>query len=40
MLFRPRKALYIGKFHVPFTPGLIPSQQGRIAVSIGEVVSG
>ena len=40
MLFRPRKPLYIGKFHVPFTPGLIPSQQGRIAQSIGGVVSG
>ena len=40
MLFRPRKALYIGRFHVPFTPGLIPSQQGRIAQSIGSVVSG
>ena len=40
MLFRPRKALYIGRFHIPFTPGLIPSQQGRIAKSIGEVVSG
>ena len=40
MLFRPRKAVYIGKFHVPFTPGLIPSQQGRIAQSIGDVVSG
>ena len=39
MLFRPRKAVYIGKFHVPFTPGLIPSQQGRIAQSIGNVVS-
>lgn len=39
MLFRPRKALYIGRFHIPFTPGLIPSQQGRIAQSIGEVVS-
>ena len=39
MLFRPRKAVYIGKFHVPFTPGLIPSQQGRIAQSIGDVVS-
>lgn len=39
MLFRPRKAVYIGKFHVPFTPGLIPSQQARIAKSIGEVVS-
>ena len=39
MLFRPRKAYYIGKFHIPFTPGLIPSQQGRIAQSIGSVVS-
>lgn len=39
MLFRPRKAVYIGRFHVPFTPGLIPSQQGRIASSIGEVIS-
>lgn len=39
MLFRPRKAVYIGKFHVPFTPGLIPAQQGRIAQSIGDVVS-
>ena len=40
MLFRPRKAVYIGRFHVPFTPGLIPAQQGRIAQSIGDVVSG
>ena len=39
MLFRPRKAVYIGRFHVPFTPGLIPSQQGRIAQSIGDVVA-
>ena len=39
MLFRPRKAIYIGSFHVPFTPGLIPSQQGRIAQSIGGVIS-
>lgn len=39
MLFRPRKAVYIGKFHVPFTPGLIPGQQNRIAQSIGDVVS-
>jgi uncharacterized membrane protein YheB (UPF0754 family) len=39
MLFRPRKAVYIGRFHVPFTPGLIPSQQGRIAQSIGGVIS-
>ena len=35
MLFRPRKAVYIGKLHVPFTPGLIPQQKERIAASIG-----
>lgn len=39
MLFRPHRAVYIGRFHVPFTPGLIPSQQGRIAQSIGAVIS-
>ena len=39
MLFRPRKTCYIGKFHIPFTPGLIPSQQARIAQSIGSVIS-
>ena len=39
MLFHPRKPLYIGKFHIPLTPGLIPSQKDRIARSIGIMVS-
>ena len=39
MLFRPRKALYIGKWRLPFTPGLIPKQKERIAASIGRVIS-
>lgn len=39
MLFRPLKEVYIGKFKVPFTPGLIPKERDRIAKSIGEVVS-
>ena len=39
MLFHPREPLYIGKFKVPFTPGLIPSQKDRIARSIGLMVS-
>ncbi len=39
MLFRPYKAIYIGKFHVPFTPGIIPSQRKRLAASIGRVIS-
>lgn len=40
MLFHPRKSVYIGKWHVPFTPGLIPAQKRRIAKSIGSMVSG
>jgi len=39
MLFRPRRKYMIGRWHVPFTPGLIPSQKGRIAKSIGRMVS-
>ena len=33
------KYVYIGRFHVPFTPGLIPKEKDRIASSIGEVIS-
>lgn len=39
MLFRPRKPVYIGAWHIPFTPGLIPQQKSRIAASIGKVIS-
>jgi len=39
MLFRPRKAVYIGRWRVPFTPGLIPQQKSRIAASVGKVIS-
>ena len=39
MLFRPHRAIYIGHFHVPFTPGLIPKEKERIAGAIGEVIS-
>lgn len=39
MLFRPHHAVYIGRFHVPFTPGLIPKEKERIAGAIGEVIS-
>ena len=39
MLFHPHKAVYIGKWHVPFTPGLIPAQKDRLAKSLGHVVS-
>lgn len=39
MLFHPRKAVYIGKFHVPMTPGLIPKEKNRIAKSLGRAIA-
>ncbi|MEF9895241.1 MAG: DUF445 family protein [Clostridia bacterium] len=40
MLFKPYKRLYVGKWAVPFTPGLIPKEKARLARSVGEVVGG
>lgn len=39
MLFRPHEAKYLFGIHIPFTPGIIPKEKGRIAQSIGQVVS-
>ena len=39
MLFIPRKALYIGKWHVPFTPGVIPRRQEALASALGNTIS-
>jgi uncharacterized membrane protein YheB (UPF0754 family) len=39
MLFRPFNTLYIGKFKVPFTPGLIPKRRHQLAVQLGETVT-
>ncbi|WP_178024244.1 DUF445 family protein [uncultured Paenibacillus sp.] len=39
MLFHPRNSVHIGKFHVPFTPGLIPKRRDDIAASLGQVVA-
>ena len=39
MLFRPHKAKYLFGIHIPFTPGIIPKEKGRIAESIGGVIS-
>ncbi|MEY8750291.1 DUF445 domain-containing protein [Alkalicoccobacillus gibsonii] len=38
MLFKPHQAYYIGKWKVPFTPGLIPKRHKEIAVQLGEMV--
>ncbi|MBR4186610.1 MAG: DUF445 family protein [Clostridia bacterium] len=39
MLFHPRKAVMIGKWQLPFTPGIIPKNQSRIAGAVGDAVS-
>lgn len=36
MLFRPYAARHIGKWRVPFTPGLIPRERHHIAESIAD----
>jgi len=38
MLFRPYKRYQIGKWGIPFTPGLIPKRHDEIAEQLGRVV--
>lgn len=38
MLFRPYEAKYIGKWRVPFTPGLIPKRRDELAHQLGLLV--
>lgn len=40
MLFRPYKPIYLGKRKLPFTPGLIPSNQGRLAQKVSDTIMG
>ncbi|GAB1542750.1 DUF445 family protein [Scytonema sp. NUACC21] len=40
MLFRPYRAIYIGGRRVPFTPGLIPRNQERLAKNISNTIMG
>ncbi|NJK52914.1 MAG: DUF445 domain-containing protein [Leptolyngbyaceae cyanobacterium SU_3_3] len=40
MLFRPYRALYIGGKKIPFTPGLIPRNQERLAKRISDTIMG
>ena len=39
MLFRPINPIKLGKFTLPFTPGIIPKNKKRIAESIGKAIS-
>lgn len=39
MMFRPLKPIKIGKFRLPFTPGIIPKNRERIAKSIAVAIN-
>ena len=39
MMFRPLKPIRIRKFTLPFTPGIIPKNKGRLAEAIGNTIS-
>jgi len=38
MLFRPLKEIRIFGIRLPFTPGILPRQRGKLAISIGAMV--
>lgn len=40
MLFRPYRARYLGQYQIPFTPGLIPRNQERLAQRISDTIMG
>ncbi|MCS6812622.1 MAG: DUF445 family protein [Cyanobacteria bacterium] len=40
MLFRPYRAYYIGQRRIPFTPGLIPRNQERLALRVSQAIMG
>ncbi|MBD2257117.1 DUF445 family protein [Pseudanabaena sp. FACHB-2040] len=40
MLFRPYRPIYLFKRQLPFTPGLIPSNQSRLALRISDTIMG
>lgn len=40
MLFRPYKPVYVGGRRLPFTPGLIPSNQEKLAKRISDTIMG
>ncbi|MBW4521148.1 MAG: DUF445 family protein [Scytolyngbya sp. HA4215-MV1] len=40
MLFRPYRAYHIGERRIPFTPGLIPRNQERLAKRISDTIMG
>lgn len=39
MLFRPHRPVYLFNFQLPFTPGLLPKGQARLAAKLAETIS-
>ena len=39
MLFLPRRALHIGRWRLPMTPGVIPKNKARLATAVGNAVN-
>lgn len=39
MLFRPRTEKHIGKFRLPFTPGVVPKGKERLAAAVSDVIN-
>ena len=39
MLFRPHRPIMVGRYRLPFTPGLIPKERERLANKVAETVS-
>jgi uncharacterized membrane protein YheB (UPF0754 family) len=39
MLFRPLRAVRLGPFRLPFTPGVLPRERDRLAVNMGNMAS-
>ncbi len=39
MMFRPYREVYIGKWRLPFTPGIIPRRKAALASALGQMVS-
>jgi uncharacterized membrane protein YheB (UPF0754 family) len=40
MLFRPYRPVFIGNYQLPFTPGVIPRNQGKLARRIADSIMG
>ena len=40
MLFRPYRPIFVGKYQLPFTPGVIPRNQGKLAQRISDSIMG